>query len=165
MAKMSTLIKSTLAEQCKAFSPPEGLAKTVSTLKQVASSMNKTISEATTATSQINNMALNYKQALLHLTAQAQAPSPQPARTHSKMHTIDPGLTLRIDKKSRQILLDSTKGEDSHVNIYKIKEKVAAAMTEIIPPPPKGVVVQEVFKLRNRSIILQFESKEPVEWL
>jgi hypothetical protein len=137
----------------------------VTTLKQVASSMKKTISKATTATSQINNMALNYKQALLHMTAQAQALQSQPIRAPNEAQLADPGLAMGIDKKARQILLDPTKGEDNHMNIYKIKEKVALALANIIPAPPQGTEVQEVFKLRNRSIILQLASKEAADWL
>lgn len=163
MDKMSTLIKSSLAEQSKALSPPEGLVETVTTLKQVASDMSKSISEATTATTQINDTALNYKQALLRTTNQAS--QPQPTRTNADPRNNDIGINLGIDKKSRQILLDTTKGEDNYMNIYEIKEKAAAALAEIVPPPPQGAEVQEVIKLRNGSMILQFATKEAADWL
>jgi hypothetical protein len=163
MEKMSTLIKSSLAEQSKALSPPEGLVETVTTLKQVASDMSKSISEATTATSQINDTALNYKQALLCTTNRVS--QPQLTKTNADPHTDDTGIILGIDKKSRQILLDTTKGEDNYMNIYKIKEKAAAALAEIVPPPPQGAEIQEVIKLRNGSMILQFATKEAADWL
>jgi hypothetical protein len=161
--KMSNLIKSSMAEQCKATKPPADLAEAVSTLKQVATEMNKTVGEASAATTQINDTALNYKQALLSATNQA--PQLQPAGTPTDTRAADPELTLGIDKKVRQILLDSTKGEDNHMNIYEIKEKVATALADIVPPPPQGAEVQEVIKLRNGSTILQFASKEVADWL
>ena len=163
MEKMSTLIKSSIAEQSKALSPPDCLVETVTTLKQVASDMNKTISEATTATSQINDTALNYKQALLQTATRA--PQTQETRASTEHRNTDAGLTLGIDKKARQILLDTAKGEDNCMNIYEIKEKAAAALADIVPPPPQGAEVQEVIKLRNGSMILQFANKETADWL
>ncbi|KAN0139123.1 hypothetical protein V8E53_003125 [Lactarius tabidus] len=38
--KMSTFIKGSLADQCKALSPPEGLAETVTTLKKQSNNSN-----------------------------------------------------------------------------------------------------------------------------
>ena len=40
-----------------------------------------------------------------------------------------------------------------------------AALAEIMPPPPPGTEIQEVIKLRNGSLILQFESKDAADWL
>lgn len=65
MEKVSTVIKSTIADQCKAASPPESLLEAVTTLKQVAKEMGKSIVEANIATTQISDMALTYKEALL----------------------------------------------------------------------------------------------------
>jgi hypothetical protein len=85
-------------------------------------------------------------------------PSPEPP-------TNDLGLALGLDKKAKQVLLDTSKGEDNLMNIYKIKEKVAITLAKITPPPPQGSEVQEVFKLCNSSLILQFTSKEAADWL
>ncbi|KAF8260752.1 hypothetical protein EI94DRAFT_1609832 [Lactarius quietus] len=38
-------------------------------------------------------------------------------------------------------------------------------MADITPAPPQGSEIQEVIKLRNSSMILQFKSKEAANWL
>ena len=168
MDKVSTLIKSSVAEHCKTLNNSETMTDAVSTLKQVATDMSKTISEATTATSQINDTALTYKQALINTAAQvtqvAQRAS-QPSKERNTDTTDDTGLLQGLDKKARQVLLDTAKGEENPMNIYELKEKAEAALAEIIPAPPQGAEVQEVFKLRNGSMILQFASKEAADWL
>jgi len=58
-----------------------------------------------------------------------------------------------------------TEGDGDHLNIYELKEKAQAALAEIIPPPPEGTEIQEVIKLRNGSTILQFTTKEAVNWI
>jgi hypothetical protein len=77
----------------------------------------------------------------------------------------DTGLLLGINKKARQVLLDTTKGEDNYMNIYEVKEKAMAAMEDILPAPPQGTEIQEVIKLWNSSMILQFNTKEATDWL
>jgi hypothetical protein len=163
MDKISTLIKSSMADQCRSTSSLESLTEAVNTLKLVASDMNKTISKATTATSQINDTALTYKEALLHTTAQAT--QPQATKNHNTTHTDNTGLLLGIDKKARQVLFDNTKGEDNHMNIYEIKEKATIVMKGITPAHMQGTEIQEVIKLRNGGIILQFASKEAADWV
>ena len=168
MDKVSTLIKSSVADHCKSLDNTDTLTDAVNTLKQVATDMSKSISEATTVTSQINDTALTYKQALINTTAQvtqATQRAAQPSKERTAGAPVDAGLTQGLDKKARQVLLDTAKGEDNPMNIYEIKEKAAAALAEIIPAPPQGAEVQEVFKLRNGSMILQFASKEAADWL
>ena len=168
MDKVSTLIKSTVAEQCKTLNNSETMIDAVSTLKQVATDMSKTIGEATTATSQINDTALTYKQALISTAAQVTQVTQrttQLSKERTAANPDDTGLTQGLDKKARQVLLDTTKGEENPMNIYEIKEKAAAALAEIVPAPPQGAEIQEVFKLRNGSMILQFASKEAADWL
>jgi hypothetical protein len=164
MDKMSTMIKSSLADQTKSLSPPESLDEAVTALKQVVSEMSKTMNEATTVTTQINNTALNYKEALLHTTT-TQTAIHKHDRSRTEPLAADAELMLGLDKKTRQILLDTTKEGDDSMNIYEIREKAEAALTSTVPPPPQNSEVQEVIKLRNGSIILQFTTKETAEWL
>ena len=130
--------------------------------------MSKTISEATTATSQINDTALTYKQAPINTAAQVTQVTQhasQPSKECNTNNTDNTGILQGLDKKARQVLLDTAKGEENPMNIYKLKEKAEAALAEIIPAPPQGTEVQEVFKLRNGSMTLQFTSKEAADWL
>ena len=166
MDKMSTNIKNALADQSKTLSPPESMTEAVNTLKQVAADMSKSINEAQVATSQITDTAFTYKQALLQ-TATPQPMKAQYARPHAGATEEDAKymISMGIDKKARQVLLDTTKGEDSYLNSHQIKEKAMMALAEIIPAPPQGTEVEDIIKLRNGSLILQFSTKETAEWL
>ena len=178
MGKMSTMIKRSLAEQKEALSPQEGLVETVTTLKQVASDMSKTINEATTATNQINDTALNYKQALLQSTTQA--PQWVQARAGNNTyvdktgapHNIerreqtDPRILRDIDRKARQILIDTIDPSITNASQTEIKEKVNAAIATITTsPPPEDTTVIEVIKLRKGGCTILFKDKEAVNWL
>ena len=165
MGKMSTLITSSLADQQKALSPPESMNDAISTLKQVASDMSKTLNEATTATTQISDTARSYKQALLQTNNQPSQLQGNATRSLNTSSEDNTGLLLGIDKKARQVLVDSAKGEDNYWNIYEIKEKAEAALANMTPAPPEGTSIQEAIKLRNGSMILQFTTKEAAEWL
>ena len=166
MAKMSNVIKSSIADQNSSLNTPEALTETITNLKQVASEMSKTINEATTVTTHINDTALNYKQALLQTATQPQPQAQtQQVRPRNEIQYDDTAIALGIDKKARQILLDSDKGEDNYWNTSEIREKAMKAMNDILPAPPQGTEIQEVIKLRKGSLILQFATKESADWL
>ena len=181
MDKMSTMLKVSLAEQSKALTPPENLAETVTSLKQVASDMSKSINEATTVTTQINDTAHSYKQALLRTTTQAMHLSrdsastyptaeeegmfvaPQPARSPEQ---TDPKILRDMDRKARQILIDTLDPDITGVSQAEIKEKVSIAITKITEPaPPKDTSVIEVIKLRKGGFTILFKDKATVKWL
>jgi hypothetical protein len=165
MDKLSTVIKSSLADQSSSLNAPEALTETITNLKQVASDMSKTINEATTVTTHINDTALNYKQALLQMAAIPPQPQTQQARPRNEIQYDSTAIALGIDKKARQILFDSVKGEDNFWNTSEIREKAMAAINSITPAPPQGIEIQEVIKLRKGSLILQFTTKEAADWL
>jgi len=161
--KLRIDIKSSIAEQYKSLGPPDSIIDVASTLKQVASDMNKSINEAKAATSKISEMAFSYKEALVNTATQFTPPN---LTKHQQMlPAANLGMLLGLDKKARQILLDTKKGEDNFLNIYEIKEKVAAALANLNPPPLARIEVQQVIKLRNGSMILQLKTKEAAEWL
>lgn len=74
-------------------------------------------------------------------------------------------IGMGIKKKAQQVLLDTTKGEDSYLNSHEIKEKVSEVMAKIVPALPQGTEIEDIIKLRNRSLILQFTTKEAAVWL
>ena len=181
MHKMSSLIKSSLAEHSKALSPPEDLAETVTTLKQVASDMSKSINEATTATTQISDTAHSYKQALLRTskqTSQSQQAGLNtdsysdeeglipPPRNAGSYEQVDPRIIRDIDRKARQILVDTMDPDITEASLAVIKEKVSAAISNIDhPTPPKDTTVLEITKLRKGGITILFKDKDVVKWI
>ena len=181
MIKLSSQIKVLLAEQSKALSPPGDLAETVTTLKQVATDMSKSINKANTATSQINDTALNYKQALLRTTSQVMLPQQKRANVESyeeedgqitqphnvgRSDQIDPKVLRDLDRKARQILIDTIDPEITGASQAEIKEKVINAIAKIAnPTPPEDTTVLEVTKLRKGGFTILFKNKEVVQWL
>ena len=181
MIKLSSQIKVSLAEQSKALSPPGDLAEAVTTLKQVATDMSKSINEATTATSQINDTALNYKQALLRTTSQAA--HPQQTRSNCEPYEeeagqlaftyntgrsgqVDPKILRDLDRKARQILIDTIDPNIAGASQAEIKEKVIDAISKISSPaPPEDTTVLEVTKLHKGGFTILFKDKEVVQWL
>ena len=100
MAKLSADIKNSVAEQCRSIHPPEPLNDAVSTLKQVAADMSKTIGEATTATNHITNTALTYKEALTTTVKHAGQHTTQ--KTHPEVPLSDQNyaIAIGINKKA-----------------------------------------------------------------
>ena len=166
MDKMSTTLRNALADQSKNLSLPKSMSEAVTMLKQVAANMSKSINEVQVATSQITNTALKYKQALLRTTT-PHSTKDQRDKSHTAATEEDTRyrINMGIEKKARQVLLDTTKGKDSYLNSQEIKEKATAALAEIKPAPPQGTEVEDIIKLRNGSLILQFASKESADWL
>ena len=181
MEKMSAMLKSSLTEQCKALSPPEDLVETVTSLKKVATDMSKTINEATTATLQINDTALNYKQALLGATTQTTQLQLSKTDTNAnaaeamisahpyiaeRQDQVDPKILRDMDRKARQILIDTVDPNITGASQAEIKEKVNATIRKITDPaPPKDTTVLEVIKLRKGGFTILFKDKEVVSWL
>ncbi|KAF8268521.1 hypothetical protein EI94DRAFT_1800348 [Lactarius quietus] len=104
MDKMSTLIKSSLAEQRKVAEPSESLTEAVTAIQKAVSDINKTINEATAVTTQITDTAQLYKQALTNVVPQTkqQAQQQQQTRTPATLPTEDTRymISLGIDKKA-----------------------------------------------------------------
>ena len=129
----------------------------------------------------VNDTALNYKQALLRTTTQATPP--QHARTNAPQYAEEPGMiayprdagtheqvnpriTRDIDRKARQILIDTIDPNITGASQAEIKEKIKAAFAKINNPVlPEDTTVLEVSKLRKGGFTILFKDKEVVEWL
>ena len=164
LEQLSADIKGSLAEQQKTCSSStDTLIEAVNSLKQIAVDLHKSVNDATAATMQILDMAITYKEALLNTTTQLT--QILPVKERPQAHIAETGMLCGIEKKARQILLDLEKGEDNGLNIYKIKEKARVALASLTPLALEGTEIQEVIKLRNGSVILQFTTKETADWL
>ena len=160
MEKLSASIKNSMVEQCKAMCHVDTIAETVASLKQVATDMNKTIGEATTATTHITDTAQSYKQALLQA-------APQTTLVHSgRQPQSDPRLLRDIDRKERQILIDTADPKISNGSQAEIKEKVRSAIAAITNPlPPSDTTIIELNKLKKGGFTILFKEKEVITWL
>jgi hypothetical protein len=165
ITKLSGSLKDAMADQCKAMTPPEAVAEAVAMLKQVASDMSKTIGEATTATTQINDTTFSYKQALLQA-------APQATQTHQTYHMQerttypDPRILRDMDRRAKQILIDTIDPEVVNLSLAELKEKVRTSIASVTnPPPPQNVEILEVSKLKKGGITVLFGSKEIIDWM
>ncbi|KAH9165650.1 hypothetical protein EDB89DRAFT_2076606 [Lactarius sanguifluus] len=163
--EISAMIQSSLAEQNKLQDTAVALDAMANLLNKVASDMSKSITVANTVTTQISETATMYKEA--HLSTKARPLQATPCMATANFSPTDQELSLHIglDRKARQILLDSATGEGPCYNIHEIKEKAEAVLTTIPSPPWEGTKIQEVMKLKNSSIIIQFKTKEAAEWI
>jgi hypothetical protein len=166
ITKLSNSLKDTMTDQCKALAPSESVVEAVATLKQVASDMSKTIGEATTATTQINDTAHSYKQALMQTAA------PQATQTHhmyqaqGRTAQPDPRIQRDMDRRARQILVDTIDPLVTNASLAEIKEKVRTSLASVTnPPPPQNVEVIEVNKLRKGGIAVLFAGTKVMDWL
>ena len=136
ITKLSNSLKDSMADQSKAMTTSGTVVEAVATLKQVASDMSKTIGEATTATTQINDMVHSYKQALMQMAA------PQAMQAHQMYHTQgrsaqpNPRILRDMDRKARQILINTIDPDVTNASVAEIKERVRTSLASVTNPPP-----------------------------
>ncbi len=134
--ELSKAVQSSITEQKKFQNTVEALDTLANALRNAASDMGKSITNATTMTSQIMETAAIYKEAL-----QSTNMHPTQAAVRSTNNTLRPpeehklSLFIRLERKARQILPDSARHEDQYLNTHKIKEKAEKAIASISPPP------------------------------
>ncbi|KAH9052630.1 hypothetical protein EDB87DRAFT_1581627 [Lactarius vividus] len=118
LTKLSSTLQSSLTEQGKIQTTTCARASTV----------------ANTATMQITETAATYKEALLCTNTcptQVQAcPAPTTQTPQDQEHSLQIGL----DRKARQILLDSATRDGHCFNMHEIKEKVEKALRQHVSP-------------------------------
>ncbi|KAH9048211.1 hypothetical protein EDB84DRAFT_1557007 [Lactarius hengduanensis] len=164
ITKLSSALQNSLAEQSKLQNTAEALDASANSLNKIAMDMCKSITDATTVTSQITKTAVTYKEALLSTNTRpvlAPACPPPPTQSQDQEYSLQIGL----ERKARQILLDSATQEGHCFSTHKIKEKAEKALANMTPLPPAATKIQEVMKLKNGSIIIQFDTKEAADWI
>jgi hypothetical protein len=108
-------------------------------IKDVVNEMGKSIVHFTDTSTQLASTATNYKDALLksgmqHSQARPQSHQVQPGQP-------DPKILRDVDRKVRQILINTRDNKLPNASQAEIKEKVCAAINAIAdPPPPQGNV-------------------------
>lgn len=128
-------------------------------IKASVSDMGNTIAKVTDTSSQLANTASTYKDALLNSNS-------QPRGTPATRSQTDPRIIRDVDRKSRQILIDTMDPKIADASNAEIKEKVSNALkSSTNPPPPQDVTVLDVSKLRKGGFTVLFKEKEVITWL
>jgi hypothetical protein len=113
------------------------IGQAVQSIKEVARKMGKSIVQVTDTNSQLVNTATTFKDTLLKSNTQ----QPQHKHQHPQDRQIQADLkVLRdINRKARQILIDTRDDKLLNASLAKVKEKVCTAINTITnPPPPQG---------------------------
>ena len=158
-------LPSTAHEQLTSAAKEIGQA--ASNIKASINDMGNSIAQVTDTSSQLANTATSYKDALLQSREHSHH-SQLPQHTHNAYNpaTTDPKILRDVDRKARQILIDTLDPEITEASLAEIKDKVSAAMAEITsPPPPKDTTILEINKLRKGGFTILFKEKDVISWL
>jgi hypothetical protein len=146
------------------ISTTKEIGQATQSIKDAANEMGKSIVQVTDTSSQIATSMTNYKDTILKSNVQ----QPQPRSQHSteKPSQVDPKVIRDVDRKTRQILIDTRDDNLLKASLTKIKEKVCTAINAITnPPPTKDMTVLEISKLCKGGFMVLFKEKEIVDWL
>jgi hypothetical protein len=121
-----------------------------------ADDIRNSIVKVSDTSTQLATTATTYRDTLLNAPAHSQERS-----THS-----DPRIHRDVDRKARQILIDTMDEKILGASLTEIKNKVSAAFQAITdPPPPKDTTIVEISKLRRGGITILFKDIEVIKWL
>ncbi len=135
----------------------------VSKIQMIAADASKKLDEVAKTSNNLNSVVNTYKDALI---------APAAINTHNRAQVAlqlksleEQRVTQDTERKSRQILIDTANKQLINQSIEALKDKLANTIHKAPAPLPKNVDIQEVRKLRNGGIMLQFKTKEAAQWL
>ena len=118
------------------------IGQAAETLKTSINDMGNSIARVTDTSSQLATTVTSYKDALTKSKEQPR-PSVQEGTTQA-----DPRILRDVDRKARQILIDTRDPKILEASYAEIKEKVSSAIKAITnPAPPKDITILEISKL------------------
>jgi hypothetical protein len=146
----------------------EKLETAAKDLNAAAAEIGTRMVKVTDTTSQLENTANSYRNALMRTPAQAQAQSQ--SQTHNNSQTNaevrDNSVELNAERKARQVLIEISLDFLEAHSYDEMKEKIESAIKKVTSPsPPQGIEVEKLIKLKRNAIIILFNSKEAAEWL
>jgi hypothetical protein len=163
LEKLSTLMDVSLANQREIQNTTKKLGETADMIHKASIDVSKNVAEVTDTSSKLTNTVSTYKEMLLAM------PQPQiPGDTvRSKAGaTTDPKISRDIERKAKQVLIDVYNKEVTNQSLEEIKNKINKLIAESKEPLEVVMVatIQQIIKMHNRGLILQFQTKEAAEW-
>lgn len=153
------LLPSPAQKQLESTAKELGLA--AECIKASTDDIGKSIAQVTDTSSQLASTATSYKDALRKNGEQQTRSQPLDSSQRS-----DPRLERDIERKTRQILVDTLDPKIALTSLAGIKEIVGAAIKAITnPPPPADTAIADVNKLRRGGFTVVFKDKAVIEWL
>ena len=130
-------------------------------IQKLVTDTGKNLDEVAKSSNKINNMVSTYREALL-------VPAPLQNRILPgvmQQVTADPRIARDAERKTRQILIEVYNKEFMNQSMEALKNKFVEAIGKITQERPKDVEIQEIRKLQNGGVMIQFQTKEAAEWL
>ena len=163
LQKLSNLIDVSLANHTDIQSSTKKLEEAAVAISKATEDVSKNLAEASDTSSKLTNTVSSYKDMLLT------APKLQPVGTAAgpkRSTTTDPKISRDIERKAKQVLVDIYNKEVVNQSLDELKSKFNELIREMedAEKPTEDTVVQQIVKLRNGGLILQFGSKEAAEW-
>ena len=157
---LSKQIEDKVTVQKEVTKAMEKLEEVAKGLESVAASIGDKIATVTNSTSQLANTANSYRDALLRTMP------PKHTQDHPRSGSADPAVGAAVERKERQVLVQLTEAQLATLSQWDIIEKATQAMKQIEdPPPPEDITITQAIKLKRGALILQFKTKEAVEWI
>lgn len=158
--RLSKQIEDKVTVQKEVTKAMEKLEEAAKGLESVAASIGDKLATVTNSTSQLANTANSYRDALLRSTPLKHT------QDHPRSGSADPAVGAAVERKERQVLVQLTEAQLATLSQQDIIEKATQAMKQIEdPPPPEDITITQAIKLRRGVLILQFKTKEAVEWI
>ncbi|KAH8983324.1 hypothetical protein EDB86DRAFT_3085439 [Lactarius hatsudake] len=162
MGKISNLIETSLANQSEMQSTSKKLDESAGALHKAIEVVNSNLNTVVNTLDKLTTTVSLYKEVLL--LAPAARPMPAMGRSTTGAVVADPRVTRDLDRKSKQVLVDVFNKDITNSSLEELKSKSNKIIAEDAEKPPADAEVQEIHKLRNGGLILQFKTKEAAEW-
>jgi hypothetical protein len=136
------------------------ITQAAKSLKASINDIGTSIAQVTDTSTQLASTATSYKDALTKSSEQ-----PCQCGQASSMQA-DPKILRDVDRKARQILIDTLDPKIQGASQAEIKEKVSNVIKAITNPPlPKDTTILEISKLHKAGFTILFKEIEVINWL
>ena len=163
LQKLSSLIDVSLANHMDIQNSTKKLGEAAEVISKASEEVSKKLAEASDTSNKLTSTVSSYKDMLLA------EPKPQMAGTRTGPRhgpPTDPKISRDIERKAKQVLVDIYNKEIVKQSLDKLKNKFNKLIRELedAEKPSEDSEVQQIVKLRNGGLILQFGSKTVAEW-
>ena len=163
LQKLSNLIDVSLANHTDIQNSTKKLGEAAEVISKATDDISKNLAVVSDTSSKLTNMVSSYKDMLL-ATPRLQTTGTAVGPKHNL--STDPKISRDIERKVKQVLVDIYSKEIVNQSLEELKTKFNKLIQELedAEKPSEDAAVQQIVKLRNGGLILQFGSKEVAEW-
>ena len=163
LEKLSALVEASLANQRELQCTSKKLEETAEDIRRSAQDVNRNLTVASDTSNKLTNTVSTYKEMLLTAPQIQQNESRNRGRQNA---SVDPRITRDMERKAKQVLVDVLNNKVTNQSLDELRNKLNKLIMESEDPakPKSDANVQQVVKMRNGGMILQFNTREAAEW-